>query len=52
VFTYDNTLYMHWFQYFEKKKILIKIYDMQDYISNQVTNFNLHAGHARRIDMT
>ena len=30
----------------------IRIYDMEDYISNQVTNFNLHVGHARSIDMT
>jgi len=29
VYIYNNTL--------------IKIYEMQDYISNQVTNFNLHA---------
>jgi len=25
---------------------------MQDYISNQVTNFNFHACHVRSIDMT
>jgi hypothetical protein len=30
----------------------IRIYDMQVYITNQVTNFNLHAGHARTIDIT
>ena len=26
--------------------------DMQDYISKQVTHFNLEAGHARSIHMT
>ena len=31
---------------------VIRIYDIQDYISKQVTYFNLHAGHARSIDMT
>jgi len=25
---------------------------MEDYINNQVTQFNLHVGHARSIDMT
>jgi hypothetical protein len=25
---------------------------MEDYISNQVTHFNLYVGHAKNIDMT
>jgi len=30
----------------------IRNYDMQDYISNQITHFNLQVSHARSIDMT
>ena len=30
----------------------IRNQDIQDYISKQVTRFNLQAGHARSIDMT
>jgi len=31
---------------------VIRNYDMEDCISNQVTYFNLHDSHARSIDMT
>jgi hypothetical protein len=31
---------------------VIRNRDMQDYISKQVTNFNLQADHVRSIDMT
>jgi hypothetical protein len=31
---------------------VIRNYDMEDYISNQVTHFNLYVGHAKNIDMT
>jgi hypothetical protein len=31
---------------------VIKNQDIQNYISKQVTKFNLQAGHARSIDMT
>jgi len=31
---------------------VIRNYDMQDYISNQITHFNLHIGHTSSIDMT
>jgi hypothetical protein len=31
---------------------VIRNNDMQDYISNQVTHFNLHASHTRSINTT
>jgi len=31
---------------------VIRNYDMQDYINNQVTHFNLHVDHVKNIDMT
>jgi len=30
---------------------VIRNYDMQDYISNRVTHFNLNVRHVRNIDM-
>jgi len=34
------------------KYIIIKNWDIKVYISNQITNFNLHTWHVRSIDMT